>query len=275
MSSNSLTVKPVAGALGAEIHGIDLAAPLDDATFAQIHQVLLDHCVIFFRDQNITPNQQLGFAKRWGDIHLHPHIAGLPGTPEILEIVKDKDDVHTLGGYWHTDQMFTPTPVMATMLYAKQVPPHGGDTLFTNAYLAYESLSCGMQDMLAGLRTVNIYEMKKQRAAAMQVNEIDEQPLQAEHPLIRIHGETGRKTLYISYDGITRRIAGMSDAESRPLLDYLRGHASRPEFTCRFRWEAGSMALWDNRCVQHLAVNDYHGHRRVMHRITINGERTS
>ena len=109
----------------------------------------------------------------------------------------------------------------------------------------------------------------------MRVNEIDEQPIQAEHPLIRIHGETGRKTLYISYHGITRRIAGMSDAESRPLLDYLRGHATRSEFTCRFRWKAGSVAIWDNRCVQHLVVNDYHGHRRVMHRITINGERTS
>jgi taurine dioxygenase len=275
MARSNLTVKPIAGALGAEIHGVDLSEPLDDATFAQIHQVLLDYCVIFFHDQNITPNQQLGFAKRWGDIHLHPHISGLPGTPEILEIVKDKDDVHTLGGYWHTDQMFTPTPVMATMLYAKQVPPYGGDTLFTNAYMAYESLSSGMKDMLAELRTVNIYEMKKQRAAAMQVNAIDQQPEQAEHPLIRTHSETGRKTLYLSYGGITRRIAGMSDAESQPLLDYLRQHAARPEFTCRFGWNVGSLAVWDNRCVQHLAVNDYHGHRRVMHRITIKGERTA
>jgi len=274
MASNSMIVKPIVGALGAEISGIDLSEPLDDATFGQIHQVLLDHGVIFFRDQDITPEQQLGFAKHWGDIHLHPHIPGLPDTPEILEIVKDKDDVHTLGGYWHTDQMFTPTPVMATMLYAKQVPPQGGDTLFTNAYLAYETLSDGMKAMLAPLRTVNRYEMKKQRAAAMQVRAIDEEPVQAEHPLIRTHSETGRKTLYISYAGITRRIAGMTDAESAPLLGYLRDHATRPEFTCRFRWAVGSLAIWDNRCVQHLAVNDFHGHRRVMHRITIKGERT-
>ena len=251
-----------------------MSQPLDDATFGQIHRLLLDHCVIFFRDQRISPDQQLDFARRWGDIHLHPHIAGLPDRPEILEIVKDRDDVHTLGGYWHSDQMFTPTPVMATMLYAKQVPPQGGDTLFTNAYLAHDALSDGMKEMLAPLRTVNIYEMKKERAAAMRVNAIDEEPMRAEHPLIRTHPETGRKTLYISYAGITRRIAGMTDTESQPLLGYLRKHAARPEFTCRFRWEAGSLAVWDNRCVQHLAINDYHGHRRVMHRITINGQRT-
>jgi len=274
MPHDSMTVQPIAGALGAEISGIDLSERLDDATFGQIHRALLDHCVIFFRDQDITPEQQLGFARRWGDIHLHPHLPGLPGTPEILEIVKDKKDIHTLGGYWHTDQMFTPTPVMATMLYAKQVPPHGGDTLFTNAYLSYDSLSDGMKEMLDGLRTVNIYEMKKGRAAAMRVTALDEEPVQAEHPLIRTHAETGRKTLYISYAGITRRLAGMTDAESEPLLGYLREHAARPEFTCRFRWVAGSLAVWDNRCVQHLAVNDYHGHKRVMHRITIKGERT-
>ncbi len=141
--------------------------------------------------------------------------------------------------------------------------------------MSYEALSDGMKDMLAGLRTVNLYRMKKQRAAAMQVSAVDEIPEQAEHPLIRTHAETGRKTLYISYPGITCGIAGMTDAESQPLLGYLQDHAVRPEFTCRFRWEAGSLAVWDNRCVQHLAVNDYHGHKRVMHRITINGERTS
>lgn len=275
MGSNSLEIKPIAGALGAEIHGVDLSDAIDDITFQQIHRALLDHCVIFFRDQHITPDQQLTFAKHWGDIHLHPHIQGLKETPEVFEIVKKEDDVHTLGGEWHTDQMFTATPVRATMLYAKQVPPKGGDTLFSNAYLAYETLSDGMKDMLSGLRTVNTYNIKKKRAAAMQVNDANEAPPEVEHPLIRTHNETGRKALYLSYKGITKRIAGMTDAESEPLLSYLRNHATRPEFTCRFRWEEGSLAIWDNRCVQHLAINDYHGYRRTMHRITINGEPTS
>lgn len=274
MGSNSLDVKPIAGALGAEIHGVDLSNPLDDVTFERVHQALLDHCVIFFRDQDITPDAQLAFAERWGDVHFHPHIKGLPERPEIFEIVKDKDDVHTLGGEWHTDQMFTETPVRATMLYAKEVPPQGGDTLFTNAYLAYETLSDGMKAMLTGLRTHNTYNMKKKRAAAMQVSDTDETPAEAEHPLIRTHSETGRKAIYISYAGITKNIVGMTEAESAPILNYLRAHVTRPEFTCRFRWEEGSLALWDNRCVQHLAINDYHGHRRVMHRVTVAGERT-
>ena len=274
MVSNSIEVNLIAGALGAEIQGIDLSQPLDDITFEHIHQALLDHCVIFFRGQDITPDQQHDFAMRWGKVHFHPHIKGLPERPEIFEIVKDKDDVHTLGGDWHTDQMFTETPVRATMLYAKQVPPHGGDTLFANAYLAYETLSVGMKGILDGLYTRNTYNMRKNRASAMQVNDIEERPVEAEHPLIRTHTETGRKAVYISYEGITRNIVGMTEAESAPILSYLRKHVTRPEFTCRFRWEEGSLAMWDNRCVQHLAINDYHGHRRVMHRITVAGERT-
>lgn len=274
MVSNSLDVQPISGAMGAEIHGVDLSEPLDDVTFGRIHQAMLDHCAIFFRDQDITPDQQLAFARRWGDIHFHPHIPGLKDTPEVFEIVKDKDDVHTLGGDWHTDQMFTPTPVRVTMLYAKEVPPQGGDTLFSNAYLAYESLSDGMKEMIAGLRTVNTYNKKKGRAAAMKVTDVETEAEEATHPLVRTHPETGRKALYISYAGITRRIDGMTEAESAPLLDYLREHATRPEFTCRFRWQEGSLGLWDNRCVRHLAINDYHGHRRVMHRITVQGEAT-
>ena len=160
------------------------------------------------------------------------------------------------------------------MLYAKEVPPKGGDTLFANAYLAYETLSDGMKKMLNGLFTRNTYNMQKNRAAAMQVNDIEEKSVEAEHPLIRTHGETGRKAVYISYEGITRNIVGLTEAESAPILGYLRNHVTRPEFTCRFRWTEGSLAMWDNRCVQHLAINDYHGHRRLMHRITVAGEQT-
>ncbi|MCG8545122.1 MAG: TauD/TfdA family dioxygenase [Alphaproteobacteria bacterium] len=274
MRNEYLDVRPIAGALGAEVHGVDLAEDMDDETFDAVHQALLDNGVIFFRDQDITPGQQLAFAKRWGSVHLHPHLPCLPDYPGVLEIIKDVDDRANIGGFWHTDQMFTPTPARATMLYAKELPPVGGDTMFANLYMAYDTLSDGMKAMIADLNTVNLYNKKKERPAAKRVTMPEEDPKPAEHPLVRPHNETGKPVLYISYSGITRHIAGMTESESRPLLDYLLDHATRPEFTCRFRWEPGSIALWDNRCVLHLALNDYHGYRRVMHRITIESQRT-
>jgi taurine dioxygenase len=274
MQTVQIEVEQIAGAMGAEIHGIDLARDLNEVTFAEIHQALLDHGAIFFRDQDITPSQQMDFARRWGKVHLHPHMPSLPNHPGIIEIVKKETDTVVFGGNWHTDQMFTPTPARVTMLYAKEVPPAGGDTLFANLYLAYDALSDGMKAMLAELNTVNLYDKKKTRPAAMVPSAPDEAPEPAEHPLVRQHPETGRKALYISNSSITRSIAGMTEEESRPLLSYLMTHATRPEFTCRFRWAVGSLAVWDNRRVLHNPINDYYGYRRVMHRITVEGERT-
>ena len=272
----TLEAIPLSGAMGAEIRGADLR-DIDDKTFADIHKILLDHGMIFFRDQDITPTQQLIFAKRWGEPHFHPYMPGLPDHPEIIEIVKNPEDTHTFGGQWHTDQMFTPTPAMGTMLYAKEVPEAGGDTLFGNLYLAYDALSDGMKAAIANLRTFNLYDKKKGRSSVMKgkLKEPEKPAEPAIHPLVRPHGETDKPVLYICYDRITRHIVDWTPEESRPLLDYLRAHATRPEFTCRLRWEPGTLAFWDNRCVQHMALNDYHGSRRVMHRITIRGERTS
>jgi len=275
MRNYRLDVQPIAGSMGAEIFGVDLAEDLDDETFEDIHQTILTHGAIFFRDQEITPAQQMTFAKRWGEVHLHPHMPCLEGHPGIIEIVKKEDDTVAFGGNWHTDQMFTDTPARYTMLYAKQVPQAGGDTMYANLYQAYDALSDGMKDMIAGLRTINQYDKKKKRPAAMTPTEMDVPAPEVEHPLVRVHPETGQKALYISYPGITRRIAGMTEEESRPILDYLLKHAIRPEFTCRFRWQVGSLALWDNRRALHFPINDYNGHRRVMHRITIVGERTN
>ena len=272
----TLEAIPLSGAMGAEIRGANLR-DIDDETFADIHKILLDHGMIFFRDQDITPTQQLIFAKRWGEPHFHPYMPGLPDHSEIIEIVKNPEDTHTFGGQWHTDQMFTPTPAMGTMLYAKEVPEAGGDTLFGNLYLAYEALSDGMKAAIANLRTFNLYDKKKGRSSVMKgkLKEPEKPAEPAIHPLVRPHGETDKPALYICYDRITRHIVDWTPEESRPLLDYLRAHATRPEFTCRLRWEPGTLAFWDNRCVQHMALNDYHGSRRVMHRITIRGERTS
>ena len=273
MKRHGIEVIPLTGAMGAEIHGIDLAQELDEAAFGAVHQALLEYGAIFFRDQDITPAQQTAFAKRWGEIHLHPHMPCIPGYPGVIEIVKKEDDTTVFGENWHTDQMFTRTPARITMLYAKQVPPVGGDTLFANLYAAYDTLSEGMKAFVAKLRTVSSYDTDKTRPAAMTPTGLDD-VVWAEHPLVRVHPETGRKALYLCHGGITRRLAGMTEEESRPILGYLLAHATKPEFTCRFRWQVGSMAVWDNRRALHYPVNDYYGYRRVMNRITIQGDPT-
>jgi len=266
---------PLSGSIGAEIKGVDLAQ-LDDVGFADIHRALLDHGVIFFRDQNLTPAQQLAFAVRWGDIHQHPYLDGLPDCPEIIEIVKEAGERNRFGDHWHTDQIFTPAPAMATMLYAKEVPPVGGDTMFASLSHAYDALSDGMKDLACRLRTYNLYDKQAPRSRRMSAK-IPDQDKPAEpaiHPLVRVHPETGRRGLYITEMQTTRRLDGMTVEESRPLIEYLLRHATRPEFTCCIRWDVGTLAIWDNRCLMHLALDDYPDYRRVMHRITIKGDAT-
>ena len=280
-----ITVKPVAGALGAEIGGVDLAR-LDDATFAEIKSAWLAHLVVFFRDQNITPEQQIAFAKRFGDIHHHPFMQGMDDYPDILEIIKEEGDSKAFGEVWHTDQMFNPKPAKATILYAKETPEAGGDTMFTNMYLAYETLSEPMRALLSGVKTFNVGERKKlgrtseittregryagNSKMAAKLKDPGELVTEACHPLVRTHPETGRQALYLSNH--TQTLDGFKPGEARPIIDYLAAHAVEPEFTCRFRWQVGSLAIWDNRCTQHRALNDYPGQRRRMHRITIAGD---
>ncbi len=273
---------PIAGALGAEITGVSLAGDIAEPIMAEIRSALWQHQVIFFRGQDITPDQQVAFARRWGEIHLHPYVAGLPEHPEIIEIKKSEGDKRNFGGTWHTDQMFNPRPAMATMLYCRQVPDHGGDTLWSNQYLALETLSPAMQAMLAPLKVVakgegtKKYGGKSRREyygnTLAQVRVLDPGDLQTTsvHPLLRTHPETGRKALYVGSHVDT--FDGMTEAESAPLIDFLMAHSIRPEHTCRFRWAPGSMAIWDNRCTMHFAINDYPPGTRRMHRITIRGD---
>jgi taurine dioxygenase len=285
-SYRRIEVRPIAGALGAEIGRVNLGR-LDDETFAEIKAAWLEHLVVFFRDQNITPEQQIAFAKRFGEIHHHPFMKGMDDYPDILEIIKEEGDTKAFGEVWHTDQMFNPKPAMATILYAKETPDAGGDTLFTNLYLAYDALSEPMKAMLAAVKTWNVGDRKKlmdgdkagiTRDGRYAGNEKMSAKLrdpgalvtEAAHPLVRTHPETGRKALYISNH--TQTLVGFKGAEARPIVDFLRQHAIEPEFTCRFRWQVGSMAIWDNRCTQHRALNDYPGKRRRMHRITIAGD---
>ncbi|HEV2550018.1 MAG TPA: TauD/TfdA family dioxygenase [Stellaceae bacterium] len=272
-----LQINRIAGALGAEIHGVDLAAELDDGTVRTIRQALLDHLVIFFRDQELPPDRFLAFAKRFGTPSEYPLIKGIEGYPEIIKVAKLEDETVNFGGIWHSDTSYLERPSMATMLVAREVPPFGGDTLFANMYLAYESLSEGLRRILDGLKAVN--SSAKADATRTREDRIKSDPTPqsrseflSEHPVVRTHPETGRKALYVNV-AHTVRFAGMTEEESAPLLQFLFRHQTRPEFTCRFSWRVGSLAFWDNRAAQHNPVNDYHGFRRIMHRITLAGDR--
>ena len=270
-----LEVHPIAGALGAELHGVDLARDLDDDVVAEIRQAWLDHLVVFFRDQKLTPAQQVAFARRLGDPMAYPQLKGLPDHPMITPVVKLEHEQNNFGGVWHSDTTYLERPPMASMLHAKEIPPHGGDTEFANQYLAYETLSEGMRrtlDGLVGISSSLKAEASKTREDRLKAAGEEVKPLIAEHPIVRTHPETGRKALYLNV-GHTTHFKGWTVRESQPQLDFLFQHQVRPEFTCRFRWQVDSLALWDNRCAMHNAINDYHGHRRVLHRITLAGDR--
>jgi taurine dioxygenase len=276
MKANTLDIRPLSGALGAEILGLDLAQDISEATVAAIRAAWLEHLVIFFRAQTLTPAQFLDVAGRFGEPVEYPFVKGLEGFPQITPVIKLEHEKINFGGLWHSDTAYLASPPMATMLIARETPPRGGDTLFANMYLAYETLSDGMKRLLDGLVAVNssakadTTRTREDRIKDSGKAEAKKEYV-AEHPVVRTHPETGRKALYIN-GGHTLRFNDMSVEESGPLLNYLFQHAVRPQFTCRFRWEPGSIALWDNRCTQHNPVNDYHGHRRVMHRVTLAGD---
>jgi taurine dioxygenase len=277
MSASSMTVEPVAGALGAEIGGVDLARSLDDETTRAIRRAWLEHGVIFFRDQELPPAAFLAFARRFGEPIEYPFVKGLPEHPEIIPVLKRAEERINFGGIWHSDTAYLDVPPMGSMLIARDVPPAGGDTLFASMYLAYEALSDGMKRLLEGLRGINSSasaDVSKTREDRMKDSARADarQEYVATHPIVRTHPETGRKALYVNV-AHTVGIEGLTREESAGLLDYLFRHQVRPEFTCRFRWRPRSIAFWDNRCVQHNAVNDYQGHRRLMHRITLAGDK--
>ena len=254
-----LEIRRIAGALGAEIAGIDLARNLDDGTIAAIRRCWLDHLVVFFRGQELPPERFLAFARRFGEVIEYPFLKGLDGFPEITPVVKREHERVNFGGLWHTDTAYLQRPPMATMLIAREVPPSGSDTLFANMYLAYETLSPGLKRLLDGLVAVNSSakaDVTKTREDRLRdaARSNAQREYVAEHPVVRTHPETGRRALYVN-GGHTVRFKDMTEEESAPLLQYLFAHQQRPEFTCRFRWEVGSIAFWDNRCTQHNPIN--------------------
>ena len=275
----TLTIHRLSGTLGAEIHGANLLAGLSNADFNEIHQALLDHKVIVLRGQHgLSPDQQKDFARRFGTLNIHPYVKGMDDHPELMEIIKEPDEKTNFGGGWHSDMSFLEEPALGSVLHAIDVPPYGGDTLFADQQAAYDRLSDGLKATLQGMTAIHTaskeYGADGYSAAVRQSMDAKAAPdaPEYEHPVIRTHPETGRKGLFIN-PAFTLRFAGWSRKESRPLLNYLFDLSREERNTCRVRWQEGDVTMWDNRCVWHYALNDYHGHRRHMRRATINGDK--
>ena len=276
MELETITVRKLTGGCGAEVSGINLAKDLSNRQWDELRQVFFDEGVIFFRDQELTPEQHIAFARRWAPIDINKFFTAAPGYPEIAEVRKEKDQKKNIGGGWHTDHSYDQVPAMGSILLARETPPTGGDTLFSSLGAAYDSLSDGLKATLDGLRAVHsadhiyghdgIYA-KTDQAADLKGHDIHAAAI---HPVVIRHPVTGRKILYVN-PAFTLHFEGWTREESMPLLQYLYGVGMKPEFQCRLQWAPGSIAIWDNRSTWHCAMNDYQGHRRLMHRITISG----
>ncbi|UTH73660.1 taurine dioxygenase [Chromobacterium sp. IIBBL 290-4] len=274
----SLQLTRLTPALGAVVEGIDLSLSLSDAQLSALRQALLRHQVLFFREQDITPLQQRNFAVRFGDLHIHPIYPAHADAREIMVLDTDRVDLKD-NALWHTDVTFIESPPMGAILAARQLPEVGGDTLWASGIAAYEALSSSLKERLNGLSATHDFS-KSFPASRYGASPEDRKKLEetrakhppVSHPVVRIHPESGRKTLFVS-EGFTTAINELPDGEGQALLQFLFAHQSRPEFAIRWRWQPGDVAFWDNRCTLHYAVDDYRPARRVMHRATILGDR--
>lgn len=278
-AATDFEIRPMTGTCGVELLGLDLSAGLDGQTVQTIRRLLAERGVVFFRDQQLTPEQHKAFARLFGTIVSNPVYDHVPGHPEIMPVVKEPHDQYNIGDTWHSDMSYMDEPPMGSILYAREIPPYGGDTLWTNMTAAWEALPATMQQMLLGRRalhsdrflTERLQERNAGRSTRLREDRAGKE-LSAVHPVARRHDESGKLALYVNHP-FTWAFEGMSREESLPLLQQLVQHATRPEFCCRFRWQQGSIAFWDNRCTMHYACNDYQGMRREMHRITVAGPR--
>ncbi len=270
-----MQITKTSAAVGAEIEGVDLRK-LSDRELGGVREALAEHGVVFFRDQALSPEDHIAFAEQIGPINVNRFFNAVEGHPQIAEVLKEPDQKVNIGGGWHTDHSYDVEPAMGSILYAHEIPPTGGDTLFASMGAAYDALSDGFKDMLGGLSAVHssrhVFGEKAayDRGVEGRIGNPEAATQDAVHPVVIAHPVTGRPLLYVN-PGFTIKIDGWSRAESKALLDFLYQHASRPEFQTRFRWAPGSLAMWDNRSTWHFALNDYHGQRRYLHRITIEG----
>lgn len=273
----TIVVRPMEGALGAEIEGVDASQPLSDQTVRETRRALLEYQVLCFRDQNLTPEQHLQFSKHFGDIDTYPFAHHIPGHPGVVAITKEPSTELNFGGVWHCDSPYLKEPPKGTVLYGVEIPPSGGDTLFADMYKAYESLSDGMRDFLVrqkGVFTACCVQMNDNLKLGDVARRRDDETAMARelHPFVRTHPETGRKAIFMSRVHL-ERFAGMTEAESAPILDFLAQAVVDEQFTMRLKWRKGTLVIWDNRCVLHYALNDYQGYRREVHRVVLKGSR--
>lgn len=258
----SFSTRRLAGALGAEITGLDLAAAIDDDTFAAVRATFLEHEVICIRGQaHVTPDQQLAFARRFGEVSVHPYIPSIDGYPGIMRIY----DPNPITQTWHADTTHMASPPAITLLLARVLPPVGGDTMFASATKAYAALSPGLRQVLTGLRAV--HEGTERASAAG----LDHDAVTTTHPVVRTHPETGKKAIFVNGNYVTR-FEGWTAEESAPLLEYVYSVVARPEHTYRHRWQDGDLIIWDNRATQHAVVGDTGGAERTLHRVTVAGD---
>ena len=273
---NKINIKPTAGNVGVEIDGVDLSKKVPGSVFNEIRSAFIENGLIFFRDQNLAPEEHIRFAEQWGKININRFFTKVDGYDQVAEVRKESDQKENIGGEWHTDHSYDQIPALGSILLAKEIPSSGGDTLFACMYKAYENLSDGMKVTLEGLNAVHSSrhvfgegsDYSKSSKGRIGNSELATQD--AIHPVIITHPESKKKALYVNR-AFTLRFEGWTNEESKPLLDYLYDHAAGENNTTRFKWSPGSIAFWDNRCTWHNALNDYHGEKRLMHRITIEG----
>ena len=273
MQYQHITVDPVTPVIGAEIGGVDLSRPLDEATFGEIHDALMQHVVIFFRDQDISLDQQKDFGRRFGELHIHPAAPKPDGHPEILVIHADEKSKYGAGHGWHSDVSCDEEPPMGSILRLTEVPEGGGgDTMFASMYAAYDALSDRMKSYLDGMQAVHSSEHVYRGRYGLKQDLRDNAYPESVHPVVRTHPVTGRKALYVNA-GFTTRLLDVPKPESDAMLHLLFEHMKTPEFHCRFRWQPNSIAFWDNRCAQHHALWDYYPKRRHGYRVTVLGDK--
>ena len=276
-----LSIQPMTPTLGAEVTGVDLKTA-DREALAAIERAFAQHSVLFFRDQSLSLDDLLKVTARFGPVLRVPYVQGIASHPDVIAVLKEAEEkkISTFGGTWHTDFSFLAEPPAATLLYAVELPPVGGDTIWASQYLAYDALSDGMKALLDPLKAIHTGwphgtmgpnpDVPVSRSVKMVRND-PSADREVAHPVVRIHPITGRKALFVN-PVYTQRFENLTAAESKPILDFLHQHSVRAEFCCRLRWRPGTLAMWDNRCLMHLAVNDYDGHRRLLHRTTVAGE---
>ena len=282
MTYQTMEVRPIAGALGAEIYGANLQDRDDSPMWGELRQAFLEFHVIAVRGQDLSPDDIMRVGGKFGEPNFYPFAKGMEKYPYIHEVIKKEGETENFGNDWHTDTMYLDKPPRATLLFALETPPRGGDTLYVNTAAAYDALSDGMKKMLEGVIGINSGGLKHKRAGSriahhagiggMALQNADKADgFESRHPIVRTHPDTGRKALYVSALH-TLRLDSMTEEESRPLIVFLNNHCIESEFSCRVRWEPGQLTIWDNRCTMHNAINDYHGYRRHMRRLTVGPE---